>query len=346
MTLDGPHLGRAKIRPTNIEEAVNSSMYLGAVGGVAFGGVAVPRESLQVRSLTYHPDAIDGQRLEVRLEFPNGQQKKARAAIPDWQLIPIVRFANGDVLACFTLFGQLRDSAQEHTLLSQGAKILNYHSAFENTLLGLRLLQADILILYPDSIELMSENGRPILGAGEPTIDSAANRDRMLRMQTFRDTLSGGPFQSYLICDYQQDVTFSVVDDHLELTGRPYWYCWREKVRGVDRAKVQEDANRYANNKLNSDRRALMAMSQAERHKRFSRLWDEYVSQHLLQPMPIYSQRLSDKIMALDGLNPHVYQSLQCTMQYAAFFRYVKRESPRAWEGFVDPMVAYYSVAI
>lgn len=343
MTLDGPHLGRAKFRPATINEGIRSSTYLSAVGGVAFGGIAVPGEGLRVTSLTYNAGGPAGRRLEVFLQLPSGQQQKVGTNIFDWQLIPIARYADGEALACFTQFGNLRDPQQEQTLLSQGAKILNYHSAFVNTLLGLRLLQADILIRYLDSVNLITEDGQTILGGGEPAVDTIANRNRMSSFRSFREPLSGGPFQSYLICDYGQEVTYRLANGKLELTGRPWWYCWREKVTGADRAKIQDAANRSASEQMNRDRRTLQGMSQAERQERFNRLWDDYVSQHLLQAMPDYSRKLSDKIIALDGVNPQVYQALLATMRYAAFFRHVKKERPQAWDNFMASIRDFYS---
>ena len=74
--------------------------------------------------------------------------------IPDWQLIPIVRFADSPYFTCLTLSGSLNDKRITETILKNGGRIINYHQAFSNTLLGWRLLEMDILLIYPEAVNL------------------------------------------------------------------------------------------------------------------------------------------------------------------------------------------------
>ncbi len=119
---------------------------------------------------SYEPDRADGQRLSVSLDGRN-----LVAAFHDWCLVPLVHYADSDDRACFTFFGHLLDADMEEQVRERGGKIVNYHRAFQNTLLGLRLMQIDLLLMYPDCAELPQQDGRYILGAGESPPDVAAN---------------------------------------------------------------------------------------------------------------------------------------------------------------------------
>lgn len=337
MTMEGPHLGQAQVAPNSLREALTSYSFVSSVGGVAFAGTALGKPGFKILDLQYHPERADGDRIEVIFASDAGKDLSVRAKAYDWQLAPIARFADGKSFACFTLFGRLLDGQDEKQRLIRGEKILNYHSAFVDTLLGLRLMQADILILYPDSAELASNGERMLLGAGEVSPDTQANRNRLARLHAFESSLSGGPFQSYVICDDKQEVNFGVTNGVLELTGFPLWYCWRNKTSNPQQFRqVQEEANRRANEILNQDRATLAAMSPEEQQRHFHALWDKHVSELLLQDMPVYSRELSTKIRNLDGINTAVYHALVVTMRYAAFFRHVKKEKPKEWESFLE----------
>jgi hypothetical protein len=83
---------------------------MNTVGGVAFDGVASPKPGYSVVNLRYRPEQSDGKRLEVVLDSGDRRQTVA-ASIYDWQLKPIAQFAATPDYACFTLFGELKDSA-------------------------------------------------------------------------------------------------------------------------------------------------------------------------------------------------------------------------------------------
>ena len=109
--------------------------FLSRVGGIAFSGEMRLDASLVGKrlGLEYTRDRPDGTRLSVTIEGASLQQELA-----DWLLIPIAQYADSEYDACVSLFGpETNDDAYD----------IVYHDAFENTLLGMRLLQADILFL-------------------------------------------------------------------------------------------------------------------------------------------------------------------------------------------------------
>jgi len=204
------------------------SAFVRRVGGVAFDSEARPVDGLLVESLTmtYDPVKPDGERLVLTV---NGAA--VSAPLFDWQLLPIATYANGKTTSCFTLFGELEDNKElEKELLEEGHRILNYDAAFEDTLLGLRLFQMDVLLLDTGfATELPRFGGEFILGAGEAEPDPAANTLSLARYENERQKIidlgeaeTGGfstDFQSYVICDQFVDIQFGVVDGMLALTG-------------------------------------------------------------------------------------------------------------------------------
>lgn len=320
------------------------------MGGVAFGGVAAGQDDLKVVALAYLPKNIDGKRLQVTVESTSGVQTKLTPKIYDWELIPIARFAQSEQDACFTLFGDLDDKEEKQLRIARGEKILNYHPALSDTLLGLRLFQADILILRSDACDLPMLNGKYLLGKGEAPVNLRANKLAQSQYVKFQNELirqnNGTRFQSYVICDTQQKISFRVSSGDLKFTGGPIWHCWRLKSRDAAEAKkVQADANTEANRILNirfqNDQLTLGAQAtqkkwtKAYQQKVHHEIFDKYISSKLLVQMPKFSMAVSREIEKQGGINPAVYNSLLVTMHYAALFRHFKAEDPNDYADFV-----------
>lgn len=334
--------------PTQLAVGLQSHAYLSSVGGVAFGAIATNRTGQQVASLNYDARKPDGQRLKVIIESAGGRRLGAMAPIHDWQLIPIARFAATDQDACFTMFGRLLDAAEQELRQSQGQHILGYHQAFQNSLLGLRLYQADILILRPDACDLPKDGGQYLLGAGEQPPNLQINQIAFRRLQEGMN-LAEGAFQSYVICDHEQEVVFAVHRGTLSLTGYPYWYCWRSKINDRQSLQqLQETANARANEGMNrefqKDQATLSAAdlnqkwTGAFQQQRHHDIFDEVISANIIQPMPKLSAFVSTQVPRLNGVNPAVYQSLVTTMRYAALFRHFKQRDAIAYGEFVNSL--------
>lgn len=338
---------------------LGSHGYLTGVGGVAFAGTAVGADGLRAVDLRYVAGAQDGRRLfvtvekrDVRRDFP--------ATIYDWQLLPIARFANTDQAACFTLFGQLANQQEQEQRRARGEHILGYHAALKDTLLGWRLLQADILIIRPDAaFDLPTENGRYLLGAGEQRWlvagqrpDIAANQANYLK---FREFMRGQPrkFSSFVVCDHGQEVRLSLDAEAktVSLTGFPHWYCWRRKIEGDAafqnlQAQANAQANKSLQTEMQNDRQVLdpadfnRKWTQEIYSRKCSEIFDQIMSANLVQPLPELSRNISANVRELNGVNPIVYNSLVTTMRYAALFRHVRRENPDAYAKFVESLSA------
>lgn len=325
---------------------LNSFAFLSSVGGVAFGGVATGEDGWKAADLHYDASKADGQRLQVVLLSAKGERRSVSSSLMDWQMVPIARFAAAKQHSAFTLFGRLLDREDERKRLARGERIMNYHPALADTLVGLRIMQADILILLPAAADLPMDIKKHVLGNGEPNPDVGANLEALQQVRANLAKFGAQPFQSYVICDHQQEIRFNIgKGDTLQITGEPYWYCWRAKVRGPEFQDAQKKANQEANRLLREEsKRDATVLSAAElrakytekyQQERFRQLIDKEL-EPILQALPEYSKALTAEIRKAGGVNPTVYKNLTLTMQYAALFRHVQQEDAKAYEAFVS----------
>ncbi len=228
--------------PRHVNIRLRSRGFVGRVGGVAFGATAAPRNqhTFTDLSLSYRPEHRDGSRLRV-----TAGGREFTAPIYDWQLIPIAKFADSPYKTCVTLFGDLDDPEQARAVVQNGDGVMNYHPAFVNTLLGLRLFQLDILISEPYATELPAQNGKYVLGRGESQPDSNANIggwNDLVGLRVQLNTRHGVKTRSYVINDEGRDIRFDFDGGGLRISGEPYVYFWlyKSELPGYDKAAARE----------------------------------------------------------------------------------------------------------
>ena len=211
----------------SVQEGLHSSKFLEQLGGMIFDQIAAPAEGLKVESLSilYAPEKEDGKRLNLIL---NGN--KVEVLLYDWQLAPIARYADTPFTSCLSPSGGLNDKNLEKKILEARGMIINYHPAFENTLLGLRLFLMYNLILYNHSILLPKVQGSYLLGKGETPPDVDANKKGFINFANLYKTLNKEMNQvprAVVISDFSRTLSFSVRDNVLEIGGTPYFFFWR-----------------------------------------------------------------------------------------------------------------------
>jgi hypothetical protein len=208
-----------------------SGGFLASVGGVAFKEIAQPAQGLAAQSaiLEYDPQYPDGRRVFATID---GQ--RVQVNLYDWEVQPIVRFAESDDHAVFTLFGKLADQRQQEQVLDNGGRVVNYHPAFQDTLLGLRMLQLDNLLADSEgndlAVDFPKEHGRYLIGPGEGAPDVARNRAALTRYESaLKAGLSkaAADFRSYVVGDSGREIHFDVAEGALRVTGQPGYYFWR-----------------------------------------------------------------------------------------------------------------------
>lgn len=223
-------LGALELKSTGNKSALLSKAAIGkmsfhaTVGGISFEQVATPDYSLKNEAINvaYTANRPDGSRLGI---VYNEGLDTVYTNLPDWQLIPIANYSNDTNNAIFTLLGA-RDSL--------GSSPIQYHSAFQNTLLGLRMLQADLLFsgyggAYLSDLPTDS-TGKALIGESEHTLhsrtaDSVSYEDLLERVY---DNVP--PFSSYVFTDWGTEVKFGVANGQFYLSGEPYYLFTSKKT--------------------------------------------------------------------------------------------------------------------
>ncbi len=289
-------------------------------GGIAFKEMAQPTASLNLNSmvLNYEPNSEDGIRLHISI---NGNP--VSHSLPDWMLIPTAKFVNSEFNSCVSLFGP---GTTETTY------DIVYHEEFQNTLLGLRLLQADVAFiclcdfwevpiwhdahLPPDSVETYVGYGEEIPPRANywvPPVEEISD--------VFHQSLDimGESFQSWILTDVGSDIRFDVVNNELTFTGSPYYYFWNATkfdslATLANQALDQGDIMEY--------NRLVLEIQNLD--------MEDYKTEYLTETM-------KDKMEGglLEIYNPFVYKVVFKTAHYAAFFRYVKANFPNEWNNFL-----------
>ena len=284
--------------------------FVGKVGGVAFAGVAKPEETFSPTNIVIDdPSRPDGSRLMVHFDG-----NAVTAMVPDWMLIPIAGYADSEFNACVSLFGPETTDAQYDII---------YHPAFQNTLLGLRLLQADILLFdLRNTWNLPSVDGETPLGLGErqPT---SFNQEAAIAVQ---DAMNGGQFQSWVFTDGDAQTLFAVRAGELRFVGDPYYHFWIGDLAGYERqhnALITQANDARANVEQYN---AIVGRANALEPK--------------VSPVQDRIDGLRGKSNALSEFNPAVYNAARNTMHFSAFFRYVKAQNPSTWTAFLEKIRA------
>jgi hypothetical protein len=227
-----------------METGRNNTRFLGGVGGVSFDQVAIPASSSNINTLNlkYNKYAADGRRLELMIN-----NKPVKVLLPDWMLIPIANYAESKYYSCVTIFGKLNDKTLQEQVTEHKGRVINYHPAFDNKLIGIRLAYVDMLIGYNFTSDLpKNSEGQYILGTGESKPDILANKNgayylsqHIIKTQNKYDLT----FRSYVISDYTRKIHFNITNDSLIISGFPYYYCWmyHHDQPGYDIQKVADD---------------------------------------------------------------------------------------------------------
>jgi hypothetical protein len=209
----------------------SGSRFYHVSGGVALTQTAKGLDGWDLLSLTYSSQNPDGKRLFA--QFRNSTvNTNVATPLYDWEIVPLVNFVASDTVnagqSAVTLFGHLEDKAAEDSILKNGEMIINLHPAFINTLIGLRLLQADLMLIEPEAMDLFKGQGEYILGKGEPFPTEyfvTTNRKHLKVISEWLET-ENIEWQSYVIGDIDTPVTYRIIKNRIEFYSYPIWRIW------------------------------------------------------------------------------------------------------------------------
>ena len=337
--------------------ASRSAGFFRAVGGVAFEAIAIGKGDTFVYDMEYDSSKPDGSRLIVSIADKQGEKRKITADIYDWELGPISEFSNSNNESAMTLFGNLLDedkSDKAQEIREAGGRIINYHPAFDNTLVGLRLFQADVLIFQPNAVDLFKYKGNKeyILGAGEDNPNIESNRGKFLEMQDwlYEQRIQGNNYQSYVVGDIGQDVTFEIIENKLKFKGKPYWWMWdnsdqvEQDYNLFDMLQVYSELSKDSDN-LSEEENMLLVQSiqiiseKVDSENDFKLLLDRIKSygdgNAPVKPLNKFSDNVSKKVKELGGINPTIYNLVSKVMNYSALLKHFKQNSLEKYNAFL-----------
>jgi len=242
-----------------------------------------------------------------------------------------------------------------------------YHDAFENTLLGLRLLQADIMLINVEEYHtLPRHSGNDIIyGHGEePLVET--NIFNLIRVQNFMIN-NIGEFNSWIFTDKDKILAVdNIINEAAFDEELPYYFFWKTGISWnaeisarIDSMsiKYKEDLNRPLgefiwNSSDLKDRDTLALNDPKLKLLKLQKVVDNYhmdlnatidralnnsiTSRRLIEAKEVNNQAINFVYPVLRLLNPAVYRASENTMKFSALFRYVKEQNPTQWLKFMD----------
>jgi hypothetical protein len=303
---------------------LRSMSFVGRVGGANFeAAISLKQHPVGSVDLTYDASRPDGARVTLTLG-------STRTTLPlwDWQARPIAEFADSQYTAAVSLFGEgpSRDKFF----------YIDYHPAFFDRLLGLRLLQADIMLIDPSELRKPprpdSTNGLlpPVTATGEPVFDDGKSRQAAVEIAAL---MKGQQIGSWVLTDVDSDVTPSVAvhQGRIIFSLRPYYYFWRPKEtdptpaqKARARSLIAEFQMAHSRGDMESTKKAALGLRALEESLTHVERVDGLTNALRVRPELVRD------------LNPQVHDAVYKTALYAALFRGVKQHSPVVWRKFVD----------
>ena len=327
--------------------SLGSFRFVGAVGGINFEETAAPSsgQSYQTVSIAYDRSKQDGQRLTVALD-----NNLFNVMLPDWQLIPIARFADSEFTGVLSLFGEGPDKKRYY--------YIQYHEAFKNTLLGLRLLQADILFIdLGNHWDLPRQRERRVLGLGESVPSRSAN---VLPMQRLNHILQAHTWRSWVLTDIETSPRFSSSGGQFRVTASPYYYFWDTEQTPEEQIQLAQKYDKlFSAYESLVDEYNTMVLQYNNTHQNVvvrrrieselntlrNRIRDvegelKRIQNQLENPavreVSALTSAMRSQASTLRQYNPAVYNAYVNTAAFSAFFRYVKKKNPTAWNRFMN----------
>ena len=204
------------------------------IGGIDFQQTLITDKKI---TISYNPNSDDGRRLQLII---NG--KIYSPYLADWQLKPIALFANdSEYTSILTYYGSHFEAYDGEFL---------YHEALHNTLLGVRLFQADITLFshWFDYNTLPTYNGKEILGVGE-ILPNNSNEKIIDSLNSFAYDYNEYGL-SWTITDYNLDITLNtnLSNENIFSDTKPYFHFWKTEVRYVWSEELKEQLDALHNN--------------------------------------------------------------------------------------------------
>ena len=295
--------------------SLSTYSFVGKVGGIAFAAVAKPGPELSGKSLRldYDREKPDGERVSLFVD-----NKEYSLSVPDWIIVPVARYVESDFNALVSLFGPKQ---------TQDYYDVIYHEAFENTLIGLRLLQADTLLFNLNQTwQLPRQNGVIVLGEGEEEPrylkKILAEYRKNVSVQKISKVIRQDPFRAWVLTDEDEEITANIVNNKIYITGNPYYYFWNADFADYN-LKIEKYKQRAAE---------ALARNDVQEHNRIIGEANDLLP--TVREVYTVTGDMRENTEAIQRFNPTVFDAATKVMRYSAFFRFVKSENIDLWHDF------------
>jgi hypothetical protein len=286
--------------------------------------------------------------------------------LPDWQLLPIVDFANSPYQGVLALSEKNQNQEAQ----------IKYHPAFLDNLLGLRLLQANLLLVNP---ELMGEipkdeEGNAILAISEEGQMPPSNPGAYQSL--FGDLKKNHiNYDFYVLTDRNLYVSFDIDGNDLVFSDNPYYYFSQSNVTPTVQNDFQKElepyyieielnAKKFLSEKYTPNlnpRTNLEGLLRVLSENKQNEIFNPYALQYIndsvnklqaaltrseqkeetdanFQTMDDLTYSLKINWTLLKQYNPLVYSAVENTSHWAAFFRHVRLSNPSNWAAFLKKL--------
>ena len=316
------------LRVTMARGSLARMSFVGRVGGVSFRQLATPEDPTLTGpvALHYDPSRRDGSRVTLSVGGLRGTLEAS-----DWLVVPTARFADSEFDAVVSLFGENGTDSHFEAI---------YHDALGNTLLGLRLLQADLLLIDLDNaIHLPARDGVVVLGHGEVRPNPS---DARWAGEVLAPVLQQDRYQSWVLTDDDVDMRFEIAGGSVRMRGEPYYHFWRRPELSLDPetarwmlVRYEAMIERYNGHAL--DRTPQLRDSIQALEDELTSLVEEAEAAEAVPTVTLGVRARWDTLMRL---NPTVMEAARDMARFSALFRYVREADPGAWAAFLDSLPA------
>jgi hypothetical protein len=251
---------------------------------------------------------------------------------------------------------------------------LKYHPAFLDNLLGLRLFQANLLIIYPELLGEIpqDEKGNYILAPSEEGLipPSKPNAYKALFNELKKNNIK---LDSYILTDRDLEIFFDIDGDNLSFSKNPYYYFSGNKLAPVKEnnsqgdlefyySEIEKTAKTFLKEKYTPElnpRTNLKGLLKALNDNKKNEIFNPYALHYInecLDKLTVLMLQTPDKEIsenspqAMDNLitsfknnwdllkqyNPLVYSEVENISHWSAFFRYVRLLNPDSWASFLN----------
>jgi len=236
------------IIPTNTinNRIIKTSSKIGSLrafnsrGGIIFEQTASPSKNLMINNISI--DYNNGIVIKINGGF------YSLANLPVWQLQPIVNYANDSCFDVLTIYG------------NDDCKI-KMHPAFIDKLIGLRLLQVDLLlagnyIQIDEGWDIPKINENYIFAPSEEHI-IPSNGKKKEWVEIYSDKIYNiihnetDQWSSYTFTDYKKQFTFSINEKNVIFNDTPYYLFQKIDTSNYDYDEFADFVKQYCSETIN-----------------------------------------------------------------------------------------------